>query len=119
MVHQTMKTSRASATAASASNHMRASMRHFNRAAGAIEILFVALAVLAPTGCAVLAPQSSPPPAPTAPPAATTPSVQAPPTTEPVKPSLPDAVVKPPPVIEPGALRPAAWSDLPGWQTDD
>jgi membrane-bound lytic murein transglycosylase A len=74
-------------------------------------MLLVAAAALAVAGCEVLAPQARPPVATTAPP----PPVVAPP----VKPPATVAPGRPRSAIDAAALRPAGWSDLPGWRSDD
>src|SRR5262249_19976011 len=68
--------------------------------------LLLALA-LSLAGCETPAPKP-PPPASTAPPKVA-PPLKAPPT----------GGVAPPPAAEPGALRRAAWLDLPDWQAED
>ena len=74
---------------------------------GAIALTLAAM--LALTGCEILAPRPAPP-------AATpTPAKEA----APAKPTPVAEPAKPPPATETSALRPAAWRDLPDWQADD
>ncbi|MCC7483796.1 MAG: murein transglycosylase A [Burkholderiales bacterium] len=124
-----MKTSRASATAASATNHMRAVIEpqssgpggrvNHRGAARAVRYRLLAPAAagaLLMAGCEALAPKPAPPPVTgTAPP----PAAEALPAPE-VEPG-PPAVEPAPPraAIDPSALRPADWKDLPGWRADD
>ena len=104
MVHQTMNTSSASATAASAISQINASMRR----------MILALAVpIAFAGCAAPAPTPAPPAVTPAPPPSPEPApAKPPPATEPVP-------ARPPPVTDTSALRRGAWRDLPAWQADD
>ncbi len=94
-------------------------MRYSNRAAAAAEMLLVAAAALAVAGCEALAPQAPPPVATTAPPPVVAPQVKPPATTGPVKPPATVEPGRPPSAIDAAALRPAGWSDLPGWRSDD
>ena len=82
-------------------------------------MLLVAAAALAVAGCEALAPQAPPPVATTAPPPVVAPQVKPPATTGPVKPPATVEPGRPPSAIDAAALRPAGWSDLPGWRSDD
>ena len=94
-------------------------MRYFNRGGRSVERFFAAAAALGLAGCEALAPQPPPPATATVPPPIVAPPVKPPSATAPVKPPATVEPAKPPPAIDTAALRPAGWSDLPGWQADD
>src|SRR5262245_34905506 len=88
-------------------------MFHCSEAAAGIQmrgaIALALAATLALAGCETLAPKPAPP-------AGTSPQPRE---AAPAKPPSVAEPAKPPPVTETGALRPAAWRDLPEWQADD